>query len=187
MSRDLPATDEATMTAFVVRRFQVLARPSIGNLTVDDLNEGDRWTAVVQALRDDNADPFDLLSLNGVEPIDLACAQAVRKLSRSRRGAGDALDVLAVLDRRRKAALFYALPEAARDPLERHASFGPVIAPYRDTLDAALFDLDELFASMLDGFRSAAESGEPERIARFLPPRFRSLIPDDLRLQEVRR
>jgi hypothetical protein len=179
------ALDEATMTAFVVRRFQVLARPSTGNLTVDDLDQGDRWKGVVQSLHDAGANPFDLLSLHGIESIDLACSQLVRKLSRSRRGAIDALDVLAVLDRQRKVALYYALPEDKRKPLEEHASFLPVIAPYRNTPNAAVKDLDELFASMLQGAREAVQAGEPERFARFVPPRFRSLIPDDLRLQEV--
>lgn len=183
----LPALDDVTMAAFVVRRIQVLARASVGNLTADDLTTGDRWEAVVQALRDDNANPLDLVCLTGLEPIDLACSQAVRKLSVSRRGARDVLDVLAVLDVQRKVALFYALPERVRTALERHPSFGPVIAPYRDTMDAALFDLDDLFRSMVEGARAAAETDEPERFARFVPPRFRSLIPDDLRVREVAR
>lgn len=173
------------MTAFVIRRLQVLARPSTGNLTVDDLNEGDRWEAVAQSLHDEGANPFDVIALNGVEPIDLACAQVIRKLSRSRRGALDALDVLAVLDAQRKIALYYALPEDKREPLEQHPAFLPVIAPYRGTRSEALLDLDTLFESMVDGAREAAQTGEPERFARFVPPRFRSLIPDALRLREV--
>jgi hypothetical protein len=181
----VPTLDEATMTAFVVRRLQVLARPSTGNLTVDDLDQGNRWEAVAQSLHDAGADPFDVISLTGMEPIDLACAQAIRKLTKSRRGALDALDVLAVLDRQRKIAMYYALPEDKRAPLEEHVAFLPVIAPYRDTHNEALYDLDQLFESMVVGAREAAETGEPERFARFVPPRFRALIPDALRLREV--
>jgi hypothetical protein len=157
----VPTLDEATMTAFVVRRFQVLARPSLGNLTVDDLDGGDRWEAVVEALHAEGADPFDALALTGLEGVDLVCGQVVRRLSKSARDARGALEALAVLDRRRKVALYYALPKDRREPLEHDANFLPVIAPFRGTESEAVTDLDELFKAMVQGAREAAETGEP--------------------------
>ena len=143
--------------------------------------EGDRSVVARRGRR-----PVRPVVVHGIESIDLACAavgpQALAVAPGSDRRSRRAL---AVLDRQRKVALYYALPEDRRKPLEEHASFLPVIAPYRNTPNAAVKDLDELFASMVQGAREAVEAGEPERFARFVPPRFRSLIPDDLRLQEV--
>jgi hypothetical protein len=173
--------DRVAQIAMIVRRFQVLADPIFNGATLEEVGERIPWLAEV------GRDPTDLIGLIGREPVDMICAAVLRRFRKTLRGAEAVLDVLDVLDQDRKVALYFALPAGpARRVVERHPNFGADVQPYRDGIEEALFDLDHLFDAMLKGAAEALATGDPERMTRYVPPRFHALIPSPLRLMEAR-
>ena len=96
------------------RRFELLARRP-------EFRSPDRLARIDYALSPDAVEPLHLLDVAlvvGASDVDRMCGYAVAQM-RTRRVAGDVLDVLGMLDADRIVGMYYALPDDKRAAVRR--------------------------------------------------------------------
>jgi hypothetical protein len=164
--------DKPTSVALLAWRLRLMARPDMRGARLDELAErlDRRWDVGVPSF-------VDGLALVGAEEVDRVCAGAVGRLASPNTPASAKraiLDLLEVLDDERKVAMYYALPEEARKPLDRDPSVGHVLAPLKAAMGDALFDLDTF--AKLAGEELFRDAADPGKFVRDMPERFRPLL-----------
>jgi hypothetical protein len=90
------------------------------------------------------------------------------------------LDTLAVLEPSRKVALYFALPEDKRGAIERHPAWASYVQPWRDTMDAALLDVEQLVMLLGADLRAVAAGEDREAVLRWFPEPFRPYVSEQV-------
>lgn len=168
-----PSREAAAGVALLAHRWRLMALPGIRGAPLGELVERLHRRAELA--------PISLIELAAIETadsFDVLCASAVAILSGpgSEASRSGVLDLLSVLEDDKKAALYFALPDGRRGLIEEHPGFEPCLQPWRDIVDAAWLDVEELLLLFGRDLRAiAAGEGGGEALALFPEP-FRSRV-----------
>jgi hypothetical protein len=155
MSRSGTIDARAWAIAANARRYELIARRP-------EFQSPDRGVRIAHALAEEPPGElvlFDVAMVIGASEIDRFCGYVVSALSSGGAGMSRLLDVLGVLDDDRVAAIYYALPEEARERVLRlDGAFAVIVSRIESAMpdaEAALRDLLDSTPTSEIGYRLA--------------------------------